>query len=309
MFNLRRSFQILIFAFWPMAGCGLYVPDKSPLVSGKPDEPADKFSPQALFEDKVVRHINCELSRGLVRANSAWTMPWLTSKDFGTAVTLTITAQQQSGANANVSIIEQFRNAITVFPSSRGGNIVTPQNLSLGLGVTAAANATRTETIQWTQRNSDLNEYYLNRRSDCSVYRDGIMLDSDLKIADFIYDKAQLVAQNNLTATTSVPKLYQKIFGNKIQEAPLFNTFTGEITFLGAFGGSVNPNIRLVSVNSGNLGNLIGAQNTYTSDIIITIGQLKPDVFPYQLGTPGLDQHQSRVNGNAIATSIQAQSR
>jgi hypothetical protein len=48
----------------PITGCGLYVPDKSPLISGEPDASSvSKTSPQASYENKIVEHINCELKR------------------------------------------------------------------------------------------------------------------------------------------------------------------------------------------------------------------------------------------------------
>src|SRR3954454_7282604 len=100
-----------------LAGCGLAVPVKSEIRSDQPASPQPGktgYTEQGDYENKIVNHIVCELATGLLKAKQDFAIPWLDR--WGTAVTLTITAQDQGGLNAGVSFIDPLQNVITAFP-------------------------------------------------------------------------------------------------------------------------------------------------------------------------------------------------
>jgi len=99
--------------------------------------------------------------------------------------------------------------------------------------------------------------------------------------------------------------------GIRGSQHPLYNTLTEEINFVGAYGGSFNPSWKLARISANTSGNLLAAMRTNTNDLIITIGPLKMPITsnaPIELSTAAQSQHNARVAGNAIATSIQGQS-
>ena len=87
----------------------------------------------------------------------------------------------------------------------------------------------------------------------------------------------------------------------------MFNTLTDEVNFVAAFGGSINPTWKLDYITANTPVNILGIENTYTNDLVITIGELANNKVPFQLDSAGQAQHQARVAANAIATSIQGQ--
>ena len=203
------SVVMMIFIASALTGCGLYTPEKDPLLTSTPNpNSVSKSSPQANYENRLVEHINCELKKGLVLAEH-WRLPWLTSENAGTSVTLTITAEQQSGIGAGALFTNPFHNGLRVYPTADGGNVTIAQSFSLGVGGTAAANATRTETIQYTLRNSDLVNSQRFLDNNCSALQSGIMIDGDLKIADFVYDNAELASLNNVQSAIKTPVFVQ----------------------------------------------------------------------------------------------------
>jgi hypothetical protein len=278
-----------------LGACGAFVPEKT-FLADEPDPNNGLKSAQASYENDIVSHIVCEVAAGLAQAQGQWQLPWLPK--WGTAITLTISAQEQGGLSPGVSTLRTLPNVIKMFPT--GGNVVSPQQFSLGVGVSAAGTATRTETIQYTYANQDLLRF-ARQAGDCAETKHGIMIDSDLKIRQFIYDKAQVarLGNANLAGGTS-PLAWQW---------PIYNTFTEEISFLTGFGGNITPTWKLARFTANTNSNLASAERTYTNDLIITIGPLGSPSSPTQaaaLGPAGQAQHNAKVNASAIATSISA---
>ena len=80
---------------------------------------------------------------------------------------------------------------------------MSPQSFSFSAGATASANGLRTEMIQFTVRNADLIRYV---HKDCGKFSStGVMIDGDLQIREFIYDKATMAATDNLNVTDWPP--------------------------------------------------------------------------------------------------------
>jgi hypothetical protein len=197
-----------------------------------------------------------------------------------------------------------FRQAFPV-----GGNVTSPQSASLGIGASAAATATRTETIQFTYLNSDLLQFG-KAFPDCAQTEvKGAQVDGDLKIRQFLYDKAMI-------ARLGSASLYDKrSVGFKATnfkrpdhpfEWPVYNTFTEEITFIAAYGGNLTPSWKLARFTANTSSSLLAAERTYTNDLIITMGPVKPptETKAAALDSAAQNQHNARVQASAIATSI-----
>jgi hypothetical protein len=234
--------------------CGLYTPDKDPFTSDAPVAPDYKYTRQGSYESGVVDHITCEVSQALAQAAIKYNnLPWL-YKDWGTAVTLSITVEDQTGLSPGISFLKPLNNVL--FPFATGGTVTSPQSLSFSVGGTASVNGLRTETIQYTVRNKDAIAH-----SNCGNIGDGILIDGDLKIREFIFDKVQIVAAGN---------------GLWDLKNPPYNTWTEEITFVASYGGTATPTWHLARISANASSNLIIAQRTNTNDLIITLGPLDP---------------------------------
>lgn len=283
-----------------VAGCGLYVPAKT-FQSETPKPDPNYTTAEGVYENKIVVHLVCEVSNGIAAAEHAYNLPWLASEKWGTAITLTITAEDQSSVSPGLSFFTPFENRILTFPA--GGNVTASQSFTLGVGGSVSANGTRTETIQFTLVNADLMRA-AKLNPTCTQFEGGLMIDGDLKIKEFIYDKAVIAAIGNAN-----------FFAGKnpvnATQYPIYNTFTETINFVSTLSGNATPSWKLArfSDNTG-AGNLFSAQRTYTNQAIITIGPLgtpPSETEAAALGPSGQTQHTTQVQGAATATAIRAQ--
>jgi hypothetical protein len=296
-----------------LVACGLYTPDKDPFTSNAPVAPDHKFSRQGSYESGLVDHVTCEISRGLAETVKQWPGIPNLGKKWGTAVTLSMTVEDQTGLSPGLTFIQPLHNV--VFPFSTGGNVTSPQSSSVSIGGTASVNALRTETIQYTFKNSDAIK--LNR---CGNTGSGVLIDGDLKIREFIFDKAQIAAAGNglWDGSKTLP----------------YNAWTEEITFVAAYGGTATPTWKLARLSANASSNLVVAERTNTNDLIITLGPIDPCTLPKEsrplapnnstlecssdksgpqnpplsLTAAAMNQHNARVSANAIAVSITGQS-
>lgn len=125
-------------------------------------------------------------------------------------------------------------------------------------------NALRTETIQYTFKNEDAIKFW-----KCGNTGSGVLIDGDLKIREFIFDKAQIVAAGNGLFD---PKLNPKSTTTKMP----YNAWTEEITFVASYGGTATPTWHLARVSANASSNLVVAQRTNTNDLIVTLGPIDP---------------------------------
>jgi hypothetical protein len=236
-----------------LAACGLYTPDKDPFTSDAPVGPDQKHTRQGSYESGIVDHITCEVSQALAQAADKYSLPWL-YKDWGTAVTLSITVEDQTGLSPGISSLQPLNNVL--FPFATGGTVVSPQSSSLSIGGTASVNGLRTEIIQYTVRNRDAIAH-----SNCGNVGEGILIDGDLKIREFVFDKVQIAAAGN---------------GLWDLKNPPYNTWTEEITFVSSYGASATPTWKLARLSANTSSNLVVAQRTNTNDLVLTLGPLDP---------------------------------
>jgi hypothetical protein len=280
-----------------LCGCGLFVPEKNALVPDTIDQQT-KVSTGGSYENAIVAHINCEVKVGLVLAYDnlaplSGKLEWI--KDWGTAVTLMITTEDQSSLTPGITINNPLTNSIKTF--STGNTVTTAQSTSVGFGATGSANATRTETIQFTYVNKELMDearaYHLHPGS-CN--QNGVMIDGDLKIWEFIYDKAVVAAGGN--GSTRAPA------------RPLYNTFTEDITFVASFGGNVTPTWKLARFSANTSGTLLSGTRTSTNELTITLGPLQTPISatkPVQLQSAAQTQHTNTVLAGRTATANASQ--
>ena len=213
-------------------------------------------------------------------------------------MTLAITAQEGSSLNPGASIVNPLQNYVTTFP--RNGNIVTPQSFTIGFGASGSANATRTETIAYTLSNSVLFE---DAKTDsqsegglvCDGYQNGVMVESDLKISEFIYDKAALTVTGELT--TGNPTF------------PPLDTFQDQITFVASYSANVTPTWRFATSTVNPTAPLANASRISTNLVTITLGQYIPGTktTPAKLSTAAQNLNGAGVGAGAIGTQNQAQ--
>jgi hypothetical protein len=334
-----------------VGGCGLSVPEKYVLTPDRLDQ-STNLSSGGNYEDMIIQHIYCEIAVGLKKAyvqvktpesNKQVQLNWLS--DWGTAITLAITAEDQSGLNPGLSLTMPFENRVFTFPT--GGNVTSPQSFNFGIGGSASTSATRSETIQFTYTNEGLlqeAEYLLKEQPNfdkeqpdyddaCKFLQSGVMIDSDLKIWEFIYDKAVIAAQGNAaawvhdTGKVQVPVLDKcgkpvpdcsgnstmkwvykphRNF-NKHPSWPLYNTFTENITFTATFGGNVTPTWKLARLSVNGSGTLLSATRTNTNQLTITMGPIgtQPSAMAAaQLKQNAQTQHDNTVLSNQIKTPI-----
>jgi hypothetical protein len=275
--------RVILFASLSLglSGCGLYVPQKDPLVENTID-PGNGMSRRGKIESNIIANIRCEVTKGLYRADQSRKVPWL--KGWGTSVSLNLTWDDQSSVNPNL-----------LFTTPIGSDL-----FSAGAGMSGSAHATRNEDITFTYENKTLlREAELDNRVpglDCSSLEDGATVSSNLHIDEFIYDKAS-IAGGPEARTGSI-------------EHPVFSTFQETITFVVSFGGNVTPSWKFIRLSVNPSGQFLAATRTNTSVIIITLGPLAKPKGP---GTPQLAaqaavQHNAAVTGTSTAAAIRSQS-
>jgi hypothetical protein len=124
-----------------------------------------------------------------------------------------------------------------------------------------------------------------------------VLIDGDLKIKEFIFDNAVVAAAANGAW--------------KASRSP-YNSWTEELTFVSAYGGAVIPTWKLARLTANASSNLAVAEQTNTNDLILTLGPLQsrseaqknPPYSAFQLTASAMNQHNARVQANAIAVSV-----
>lgn len=257
-----------------VGGCGLYTPEMEALYEQQPD--------QKLFENTIVNNIKCEITLGVVESLQQYgtvgdhkAISWL--PQWGATVAMKLTVDEKSSLSPGITL--------------------TPPNnpFSLGLAPTGSADATRVEQIAFTYQFSDLlKEYKRHPFNSCSENENGVLVKSDLKIAQFITDKVFIAT---VPGSTENP-------GNK---SP-YSTFSDEITFVVAYGGGITPTWKFTKVTV-NPSTLFTATRTNTDDLTITLGPVvlpATKTAPAVLSTEAQDVHLANLIGSAVATAIQS---
>jgi hypothetical protein len=276
-----------------LGGCGLFTPEKD-LFTSDYHEPGLP-SPRGLFENVIVAHVRCELRNSVMDVMAMNGGPaWI--KDWGAQVTLKLTVEETSSANPGISFLTPLENSVKAFPV--GGNVTSAQNVSIGVGVSGMAKATRLETIAFTFAFVDLldeaKKDVAAGTGSCAPYETGTRLQSDLKIRQFIYDKAFIATTGEATT------------GN-VKASP-YSTFSEDITFVASYGGSVTPVWKFARIAVNGNSNMANALRTKTDDILITLSPATPATpkSAARLSTQGQIVHNAQVTAAFTASSIQS---
>lgn len=287
----RRFVQVgtLVVSVAALAGCATTTPD----FRGPSETPQHQW----LSQQHLIYHIQCQLAMAVTEAvkfdeaNAANVPPELRAKwlsEWGAKVSLVLSVNNKNNVSPNLTFTNPLENAVTVF--SKNGNVTTGQNRSVGLGFSWSADATRTETIGFFYSFKDLLASNIDPEK-CKPST-GPYLSSDLKIRDFLMKGIDISFQPGAII-------------RKEGQSP-YSTFTYQVKFIVATGGSANPAWKLVELSLNQSGNLFAASRIHTDDLTITMGKIetKPDgkVAP----TLEFDQqHLANLIGQAVSNSLQ----
>lgn len=289
MSNVKRVLPLALILPVALGACGLFVPEKDLFAT-------DEYS-EGNFESMIVRNIKCELHIGVqnfLDSRLGESPRGQFIRDWGAQVQLKIQVDEMSGLTPGVTLNTPFENSIKTFPI--GGNVTTPQSFALGLGASGTAHATRVETISFTYSFRDLLAEPLPQGGQCN-YENGILIQSDLKIGQFIFDKMVIAT------APGVPEAFIT------KTASPFSVFSDDITFVASFGGSVTPVWHLARVSANTTGTLFNATRTNTDDVIITLGHATraTPTSPAQLSAQANQVHAANLIGSATGSSISSQ--
>jgi hypothetical protein len=242
-----------------LGGCGLYTPDIVEL-DNQPHA-------TAFLINRIVDHVKCELRQAIQHAHNydieqaalqsdkMRRIAWL---DGSIAkVTIKLVVEEKGTLNPGVSFKHLFPSEVTTFANKT--SVTTPQSFSLGLGGLFSAGATRTENIDYTfvVKNHFLyNQTGLIAERECRGY-DGILLDGDLKIKDWV---------DGVTFPYYLPQ--------NVDPTPP-DVISHEVAFVVVASGNITPTWTLVNVSANTAGSLAAAGRTKTGDVIISLGQPK----------------------------------
>lgn len=265
-----------------LSGCGLYAPRKDLFHDNVIED--NGGTRQGNIESNIIANVRCEVIKGLFEAEATQKVPWIGG--WGTSVSLNLTWDEQSNV-------------------SPGLNYSTPlhvgESFSVGAGASASAHATRQENITFTWDNKTLlEEGRLNHRVpglDCSKLTNGVTVNSDLMIDEFILDKATIAGNGNAS--------------NLGLKYPEFSIFQETLTFVVSFSANGTPTWTLTQFTVPN-GTLVGAGRSNTSVIIVTLGKLENPATPAgpaELIEQARIQQEAATIGAATATSIISQTR
>jgi hypothetical protein len=216
----------------PTAGCGLRTPDM--VVLGDTHATSDLVL-------KIMNHVEDELGCAIVamikfdknNAIDGRAFPWL---DRSVAkIALKLTVDEKSTLNAGLNYTDFFTNAV----STIGKTVITTQrSFMLGANIGGSSDATRIDNSDYSFSVADAfvkDKDYSETGEHCTAPHDGVLMDSDLHINDWLDSRLRQYILHPEAKRT----------------AP--NTLTTEITFVVAYNGNVTPNWHLVptSFNTG----------------------------------------------------------
>ena len=202
----------------------------------------------------------------------------------------------------------QWGNEIKVLPLQQ--KAIYPQSFLFGASATGTAHSTRAETIQYTYSNEWLLDHARSDRRDaklhgnpdgpsCDQGLDGFQIRSNLKIDDFIWDKATIAATGNAQSTQ--------------RDWATYSVFQDQLTFVVSYGANVTPTWHIETVILGTNSPLLSATRTNTDTLIMTMGPLDFSAAnkftPLALKGGAAAQHNAAAIGAATGGSTGAQTK
>jgi len=225
----RISASILLGLY--VSGCGFRVPDIQ--------EIGDRVEGQRLVQ-AILTNVTCEVRNAVDDLHITYPEGTFID-DWGVQMTLTLTTDEKGTIAPNV----------TWMPPSPASAIFT-----LGAGVNFSADATRINKINSYHLVRDLQN---TRCSDASRPNGLFILQSDLKLSEWLYDAVSAANTNTIDF-------------KKTQLAVKENVLQQEVKFEIVTTGNLNPSWKLHRVNVNNSGNILSASRTRTHDLLVTFG-------------------------------------
>jgi hypothetical protein len=267
-----------------LGGCGLFVPEMETFWETKGQEKA--------FENVIINNVKCEIRNGVYDAgrilqtsgpNPGNDISWLLQQ--GALVTLKLVVDQKTSLNPGISYAQG------VFAG--------------GLGTGNSADGTRTEIVAFTYSFYDLMhekgvEKYLGKPCD---NENGVLIQSDLKIRDFIVNKVFLAKVPGSVVIEDVPGRPSR------KVADPFSTFSDQITFVVTYGVNGTPTWKFTRITVNPNSPLISLSQTRTQDLTIAIGKTTPATAnkPATPSPEAIALLNAALIGQAVATAIQSQ--
>ncbi len=260
---------IFIFAGVVLAGCGAVVPNMHEFFEGKEDQKDNEL--------RIIGQIQCELREGVRKAirdlrsdgPPPYNVDWL--RDWGAKINLDITADEKGSINPGASFKHMYG----------------ADKFTFGAGANVSSNATRDEIVEFTYAFAEL----LAQPERTCTHVDNILIKSDLKIGDFILNKAYLATVPGVARTP-------------------YSVFSEKITFVVVFGGSATPTWEFVDITAGTGNPFLSASRTKTHALTITLAPVEHPrmrVARVRLIPEGEAVHNASIFGQATANAIRAQ--
>jgi hypothetical protein len=277
-----------------LGGCGLYVPEKHEIYEGQPNAKA--------LENVIVNNVKCELRKAVADTEAEFAnsgrypgndIRWLDKQ--GATVNLKISVDEKSSFNPGLALNTPLPNA---------------QSFSLGLGASSSVDTTRVETVAFTYSFADLKaENAVKAPPKKCINEDGILIESDLKIAQFMEDKLFLAAVPGSVVTEQNEQKAKKGKKQAKELASPFSVFSYEVTFVAAYGGNATPTWKLLRATVDPTSPLFNTSRQKTNDLTITIGAAKPATSSSAavLSNEAQQVHFAHLIGQSVATAIQSQ--
>lgn len=269
-----------------VGGCGLFTPEMQAFWETRDQEKA--------FENIIVNNIKCEIRNGAYEAGRLLAsssrhpgndISWLEQQ--GALVTLKLAVDEKTALNPGISYSD-----------------TAPAPFSLGVGSANSADATRTEIVAFTYSFHDLLhekgvEKYLGVPCD---NEDGVLIQSDLKIKDFIVNKVFLAKVPGSVVIEDVPG------GRTVPKNP-FSTFQYDVTFTISYGVSGTPSWKFTRVTVNPSSPLFSTSQQRTQDLTISISKTAPATknAPARPSAEAIAIHNAALIGQAVATALQGQ--
>ncbi len=275
---MRIKAGLLLVTSFLLGGCGLTIPAM---------EGFSQKTPEGLEENTIINQVKCELHLGVQEAlarqlKNGNQLDWLRDK-WGAKVTMNLTVDEKGTLAPGLSFTSPFEKVTQTFTAN--------------LGATASAQATRKEAVTFSYGFKKLlAEPHIAQ--PCSN-EDGILIHSDLKIAEFVTNKAllaQILDTTDANATGGYP----------------FSSFSDDVTFVVAVGATATPTFKLVRFSANSSSPLVSAARTKTQDILVTLSPLDDPNKQNnpKLNAEGLSSHDAELIGQqvgqAVANSLRA---
>lgn len=251
-----------------LSGCGLFVP--------KPHEIYEAKSNDMEFQNVIINNVKCELHRAVQQilhpphGSPSKLTEWV--KKWGAKVDLTFQTDEAGNFNP-------------------GAAFDPPGIFSLGLGLQSSAHATRIEEFAVTYAFLDL----LNEGDipDTCVNENGIMIQSDLDIKDFLV-KHILLTTNPDTITVN-PK----------NDNQFYDTLSYTIVFTASYSANATPTWTLKHVTVNPSGNFLEISRSKMTTLLIAFSGATPasSTGPAKLFPEGLTAYNASLIGKAVGST------